>query len=368
MSDARTLLRTLTLPYESLQTVYEGNCEVRLYRNELTGQLQVGKRLDVLGLEATVAVREGELLQRIRHAHLVPVYDVVQVSGYPSPMQVIEMIMPWYEHGSLFDAFERGERFSIGEAISLMSGGLLGVAELHECHNLLHRDLKSPNFLLAEEDRLVVGDLGVAMPMDGGGTAEALPSGRLYAPPETFTERRLDRRADVYQAGLVLHELASGPFPYEDEALRIEPLARRLELGRRGPTGAHLAHAPWVPSRLRRVINKAVQPQPDKRFASAGEMIEALSKIPYVDWRLVIDEPGRRRWEGATVQRPDRRFAIDARYREPRPRRRAAGWILTGQQHVTRWQRVCPDAIVPDLSGTQAARFFDTMVAIATSR
>ena len=64
---SRTLLKTLTLPYENLRTVYEGCCEVRLYRNEITGVLQVGKRYDTAGLEHSVAVREATLLQQIRH-------------------------------------------------------------------------------------------------------------------------------------------------------------------------------------------------------------------------------------------------------------------------------------------------------------
>ena len=51
MTGARTELRKLTLPYAALETVYQGDCEVRQYRNELTGQLQVGKRIDILGMD-----------------------------------------------------------------------------------------------------------------------------------------------------------------------------------------------------------------------------------------------------------------------------------------------------------------------------
>ena len=60
-------------------------------RNEITGQLQVGKRIDILRLEEAVAVREATLLTTIDHSNIVPVTEVVKVSDYPMPMKVIEL-------------------------------------------------------------------------------------------------------------------------------------------------------------------------------------------------------------------------------------------------------------------------------------
>lgn len=368
MADTRTLIRKLELPYESIRTVYEGDSEVRLYRNELTQELQVGKRFDVLGVESAVAVQEGALLRRIDHRHVTPVYDVARVSGFPEPMQVVEVIMPFYARGSLYDAFRGGERFTVGEAVRLTIGALHGLAELHEVYAILHRDVKSPNLLLTDEGRLVVGDLGVAIPLEADGTAEALPNARLYSPPESLTSRRVDRRSDLYQVGIVLHELASGPLPYEDPAYDISAVAGRLAQGRRGVLPRHLVHQPWVPRRLRTVVNKATAKDATSRYSNAKAMVDALDAVPLVDWQVVADSADLKRWEGATPQRPDRRFAVEARYLAPKPRRKRTGWSLSGLQHVTAWQRIRPDALVPDLVGAQAADFFDSMVAIASSR
>lgn len=367
MTDARTLLRKLELPYESVRTVYEGDSEVRLYRNELTQELQVGKRFDILGVESSVAVREGATLRRIAHANITPVYDVARVTGYPSPMEVVEIIMPYYTRGSLYDAFQRGERFTVGDAVRLCVGALHGLAELHEVHGILHRDIKTPNLLLAENGRLVVGDLGVAAPMQPDGTAEALPNARLYTPPEGFGTRRLDRRSDLYQLGIVLHELVSGPLPYEDSLYDISAVAARLASGRRAVLPRHLGHAAWVPRRLRTVINKSTSSDPDTRYPSAKAMVDALTAAPRVDWHPIVDEPEHKRWEGATPQRPDRRFAIEARYLASKRGRNHTGWMLSGLQLVTKWQRVVPDSLAAELQGNQAATFFESMVAIATS-
>lgn len=366
--EARTLIRTLVLPYENVRTVYEGDSEVRLYRNELTGELQVGKRFDVLGLEESEVVEEGAHLRQIQHPHITPVYDVARVEGYPEPMKVVEIIMPYYERGSLYDAFQRSETFSVGQAVALAEHALYGLAELHEVQGLLHRDVKSPNLLLANDGRLVVSDLGVAIAMDADGGAEALPNARLYTPPESLTSHRVDRRSDLYQVGVVLHELASGPLPYTDPAYDIVELAERLAQGRRGILPRHLNQQPWVPRRLRTVINKATARDPASRYPTAKAMVDALAAVRLVDWQFTVDEPDHRRWEGATPQRPDRRFAVDAAFIAPSARRRNRGWRLSGLQRVTAWQRVVPDALIPELAGSQAAGFFDAMVDIACSR
>src|ERR1700753_1282246 len=111
----RELVRVLRLPFEALQTIYEGRSEVRLYRNGVTGILEVGKRVDTLGLDGAMLVREATWLSRIRHDHLVPVHSVAVIDDYQS-LKVIEMVMPYYERGSVADALNRGERFSVASA------------------------------------------------------------------------------------------------------------------------------------------------------------------------------------------------------------------------------------------------------------
>jgi serine/threonine protein kinase len=362
-AETRTLIKTLTLPYESVRTLYVGDCEVRLYRNEITGALQVGKRLSTLGLEDTVAAREATLLKTINHPNLAEVSDVTRVEGYDPALDVIEIIMPFYERGSVFDCFERGERFSVGEGLEITSMALRGLAELHEVHGIVHRDIKSPNILLADNGRGLVGDLGVAVPLDEAGKAEALDSPRLWAPPESYVVGLIDQRADLYQMGLVLHELTSGPFPYDaTPRYLLDRIASRLLRGSRGVVGADIEPAPWVPPSLRQVIRKALALSPDGRYSSARAMNDALRRVPFVDWTLVIDEPDRKLWEGTTVRRADRRFRVEATRRK-----RGNGWRLNGAQRLNAWRRVAPDVIATNLRGVEVRSLFDAVVAIATS-
>jgi serine/threonine protein kinase len=358
----RTLLKTLTLPYESVRTLYLGDCEVRLYRNEITGALQVGKRISTLGLEETVAVREATLLKQIDHPNLADVSDVTRVEGYDVALGVIELIMPYYERGSVFDCFERGERFSTAEAVEVTSMALCGLAELHEVHGIVHRDIKSPNILLAENGRALVGDLGVAMPLDDGQVA-ALDSPRLWTPPETYVQGVIDQRADLYQVGLVLQELTSGPFDYAAQPrYLLDRIAARLMRGSRGVVGDDLRFEPWVPRGVRRVIRKATALSPEQRYASARAMNDALRKAPFIDWTVVVDEPDHKRWEGSTVRRSRRRYRVEATRRT-----RGGGWKIAGYQRINSWRRVCDDLIAPDPHGPSVDNLFEAVVDSATS-
>jgi len=346
------VVAVLRLPFEALRTVYEGDCEVRLYR----------KRVDTLGLDGSMMVREAKWLSRIRHDHLVPVQSVAVVTGYPSPMKVIEMVMPYYERGSIADALARGDRFSVAQARDHVLAALRGVGELHEVEHVLHRDLKSPNVLLTGDAQLAcVGDLGVAAPMDEDGSAEAYANAQLYSPPEAFTTHRVDRRSDLYAVGLMLFEMVNGPLPWATYDDRLA-MANRLAKGRPAPLPRHLKPGPFVPPAMRRLIGKAISPNPDQRPASAGTMATSLAAVPLVDWAMVDRDADGTVWEGRSATRQDRRYRVEA------TTRKSGGLLLRGMQRVGSWQRVRPDQLVTDLADPSARDFFDQIVVIATSR
>lgn len=351
----RTEIRKLTLPFDSVRTIYEGGSEVRLYRNEITGQLQVGKRIDLLGSDKSIAAMEATLLTKIRHDNIAPVTEVAIPEGYPRPLKVIEMVMPYYKRGSIFDAMLNGERFSLADGRRLAIEALRGASEINECHNILHRDHKTPNVFIDDKGHARIGDLGMAIEMEVDGTAEAYPNVQLYSAPETFVTRRASRRSEVYQLGLVAFELMNGPLPYEENPR--DEVMKRLEKGRRGPRRQDLDFKPWVPKRMRTVIAKATKQNPDERYANAMQLIDALRAVKMIDWSKTIDEADHLVWEGASVQRPDRRYRVEAVQR-----RRGGGWRFSGSQCVTRWQRVRDDQIVADALGKDANDFFESIL------
>jgi eukaryotic-like serine/threonine-protein kinase len=357
----REVERRLVLPYESVRTLYEGTSEVHLCRNEITGAHQVVKAIDTLGLDESVAVREATLLTRIEHPNILKVLDVAEDPTAPAPMHVIEMIMPFLRRGSVFDAFERGEHFSLGDAVWNTAAALRGLGELHERHRVLHRDTKSPNVFLADDGtRAKIGDLSIAASMESDGTAEAHPTAHMYTPPETYVAKRVGRSGDLYGLGLVLLEMANDrPFRYQ-QYTRVA-IFDRLKRGRPGVDSSDLTFEPHVARRLRTVITRATHRNPQRRYQTALEMANALAALSFIDWRKRL-EGDDIVWEGTHVHAPGRRFRVNA------SRKRDGAWRLTGQQLVTAWRRVQQDQIVPSLYSAEASAFFDRMRATSESR
>jgi serine/threonine protein kinase len=362
-AEHRRYLGTLTLPYENLRTIHAGGSEVRKYRNELTGQFLVGKRVGTIGLESTFVVREATLLQQIRHDNLVPVFDVVRVTGLgvPPPMQVLEIVMPFYERGSVCDAFSRGHRFTLVEARDLALAALRGLSELHD-RRILHRDVKTPNLLLTgDTTRVKLGDLGVAVPMDRDGTADVLAhSPQLWTAPETYTVGRIDCRADLYSMGIVLHEVLSCPLPYEQYP--PERCLERLSQGRPAPAPRDLAPDPRVPRSLRRVVTKATRTDPAGRYRSAHDMADALAAARLIDWIPVVDGEDRRIWEGRPPGRRNQEFQVEVW------RTRRGRWKGTARRRGRSWRRIWAEdqELADGCSGSDLATLFDRVVDFAT--
>jgi eukaryotic-like serine/threonine-protein kinase len=358
---SREFLKTLRLPFDSVKTLYEGPSEVRLYRNQITGVLQIGKRIGAFGLEEATVFREAQLLQSIRHDNVVPVYDVAVVDdpSDKSGMKVIEMIMPYYPRGSVLDALVDGATFSVGAAVQLVRDLLTGLSVLHDRHGLLHRDMKSPNVFLDDRDRARVGDLGASVPMRPDGTAEALASQQIYTAPEVHTTKVCDRRTDLYGVGIVFLELLNGPLPY---ANYTPPLIwRKLSRGFRPISPRQLQCLPHVPPRLRQVVACAVATKPSDRFSNARAMMDALDQAPFIDWTCTENSKDRRVFEGSSSSLGGRPYRITIE------RGRRGQWKLVGQTCVTQWRRCVDDQVVDEALGVGTTAFFDQVVKQACS-
>lgn len=340
---------TLTLPYGTLQTLHYGVSEVRVYSNVITQTKQVGKRVSLLGREETAAVTEASLLREIDHPNVARVFDVTEVAGSDSAMAEYEIIMPFYEQGSVFDAmWKRGRRFSNAEARDLAVRALRGLAHLHDQHRLLHRDIKPANIFLADDDaHIKLGDFGEAIRMDEDGTAEPHTSPQFWTPPGSMLGDRYGVSSELYSLGLSLLEMLTGPFPYD--SYTREDLASRLSDGKHALLPRHLAFAPQTPETLRRVVRKATRLETERRYQTAEEMIRDLLHARFVDWNAPETEPeGAMTWEG--------RWKDQSLRVTTRPVR-GKGWRARGERRYSAgWRKLpqCPESDGPDSESAAA--------------
>ncbi len=224
--------------------------------------------------------REALALAKLKHAHVAWILDLV------SEGDVDALVMELAEGESLADRIARGP-IREGEVLRLGIQLADGLAAAH-AQGVVHCDLKPGNLKLTSEGGLKILDFGLAKlrrpPAAEDLTAAATESaasfevaGTLpYMAPEQLRAEPLDARTDLWAAGAVLCELATGRRPFEetvpvrliDAILHSEPVPL-LTTGRGLSAG------------LARVLRKCLQKNPEARYRSAPELrmdLEALSK------------------------------------------------------------------------------------------
>lgn len=348
--------RVLSLDFECLRSIPEGLSEVRVWWDKYLKVERVGKRIDLTTIDD--ALPEPETLQAISHDHVVPVLSAAKVGGFPAGMHVVEIVTPYYPLGSITDALLRGERFSARDAVRIARAGLSGLRELHEVHQIVHRDIKSGNILLCGEHPYAkIADLGLAGRMDASGHVHALNNPTLYSPPEFIETGRLSAASDIFAMGLVLRELLGGPFPYaEYQTSQIVERLWRLD----NPILPEDRLLPvWTPKDLRAVVRKATAPRPGDRFQSAREMDDALARARVADWLQVSAE----RWEAPLVHQTGT-IAVEAKWRA----RDKAYLISVKKRTRVRWMHVHGPVLAGDLRSTEARKAFDQATMIACAR
>lgn len=144
-------------------------------------------------------------------------------------------------------------------------------------HGVIHRDVKPSNLLLAEDGQALLTDFGIARwsPTDdpsltAAGETVGTPE---YMSPEQIRGEPLDGRSDLYSLGVVLYEALTGELPF---AARSKASVKRAHLEKQ-PDPPRF-HNPAMPEALERVVLQALAKDPSERFASAGDMAQALQQ------------------------------------------------------------------------------------------
>jgi serine/threonine-protein kinase len=212
---------------------------------------------------------EGRVQAGLRHPHVVAVTDVLHVDGAPG------LLMEYVPPPSLARWLDT-HRPSLEEAEALFRGIVAGVAHAHG-HGLVHRDLKPSNVLLAPVDgRLLpkVADFGLAKLLDEGDVSQTRTGFTMGTPqfmaPEQFRDaKNVDRRADLFSLGCILHQLVSGAVPFSGNdliTLYDAMMARRWQ-----PLPASL------PPRVRAAIEGCLAPDRGARIPDCASLLAVLS-------------------------------------------------------------------------------------------
>jgi serine/threonine-protein kinase len=224
---------------------------------------------------ASSIIEEGRLLARVRHPNVVTIYGAERIDGR------VGLWMELVNGRTLEQALHDGRAFSAKDVERIGTELCSAVASVHAA-GLLHRDIKAQNVMMANDGRLVLMDFGTGRELDrmGDATVSGTP---LYLAPEVLAGGGVTARSDVYSVGVVLYHLLTGSYPVQGRDLAD---LRRAHAAR--TMGTRPDSSRRIPPRLRRVLARALDPDPDRRYATADQLGAALSAIERAPKRRIV--------------------------------------------------------------------------------
>ena len=225
---------------------------------------------------------ESQAVAQLSHANIVSVYDV---STNPDREYIV---MELIDGITLKQYMERRGRMDWRESLHFITQIMRGLSHAHS-RGIIHRDIKPQNIMVLREGSVKVADFGIACLANQGQTLtqEALGSVH-YISPEQARGDRIDARSDIYSAGVVLYEMLTGRLPFEGDSA-VSVAIQHLSSVPLAPRDID----PSIPEPLELICMKAMNSDPNKRYASADAMIEDLEKFrrdPSVDMDYIRQE------------------------------------------------------------------------------
>ncbi len=254
----------------------------------------VGRRIAIKTLRPELAskpayvsrfVREAKAAGTLSHPNIVTVFDVGDHAGQPY------IAMELLEGQTLDTVLDQQGAMPASRVIAIAIQLAEALAYAHG-RGIVHRDIKPANVMLTGDgDRICVLDFGIARMIEPGGEltqiGETLGTPRYMSPEQALGEE-IDGRSDLFSTGVLLYELVTGHAAFS--ATTIASLA--LQIVRDQPPTI-LSHAPDCPKGLRTIIERLIDKDPAKRFASGSDLADALRKL---EAKLANTKAGKLRW------------------------------------------------------------------------
>jgi serine/threonine protein kinase/HAMP domain-containing protein len=217
-------------------------------------------------------LREARAAGNLSHNNIATIYDVGEVEGQPY------IAMELLDGEPLDDIMDKGTTLPMREVLEI---GIQLARALDYAHSrgVIHRDIKPSNLVRLKGTRNIkVTDFGIAHIETREGAQQTRMGSVLgtpqYMSPEQALGQTVDGRSDLFSVGVVLYQLVTGQKPFSGDSLM--GLMQSIVKDEPKPPEQW---RPDIPPSLRRIIKRCLAKQPDKRFASGGELADALIKV-----------------------------------------------------------------------------------------
>lgn len=247
--------------YKARDVIDERLVAVKILREEYASNEEFVRRFK----------NESKAIAALNHPNIVKVYDV----SFSDKMQSI--VMEYIDGITLKDYIDQQKIIRWKEAVHFTVQILRALQHAHD-KGIVHRDIKPQNIMLLQDGTIKVMDFGIARfarSQMATITDKAIGSVH-YISPEQAKGDKTDARTDIYSVGVMLYEMLSGKLPFDGTGAVSIAIMQISEKPR------PLAEvAPNIPEGLRQITEKAMNKDPNERYQSAREMLDAIDAFKH---------------------------------------------------------------------------------------
>ncbi|HEV7365538.1 MAG TPA: protein kinase [Gemmatimonadales bacterium] len=264
------LERTLAGRYQIIKLLGRGGMAVVFLAQDLTLERQVAIKVlpPDMSHDAKLIPRfqqEAKTAAKLDHPNIIPIYRVESEGGLDY------FVMKYVTGHSLDQLLEQGP-LPVDQARRVLKEAALALGHAHK-RGIVHRDVKPANIMLEADGRVVLTDFGISKALEGAsaltgtGTIIGTPH---YMAPEQAKGHEVDGRADQYALAIVGHQILTGKQPFDGSSHSIlykhvfEPPPRIFDT------------RPDAPADLCAALDRAMNKEPEKRFANMEEFAAAV--------------------------------------------------------------------------------------------
>ncbi len=215
-------------------------------------------------------LHEIEIVARLSHPHILPLYDSGEASG------LLYFVMPHVRGESLRERLNREKQLPVDDALDI-ARHILDAIDYAHGEGIVHRDLKPENILLSRGHALVA-DFGVGRVMDSASAVYlsqpgiAIGTPEYMSPEQVGADRAVDGRSDLYSISCMVFEMLTGQPPFVGRTTAATMLKHL-----RDPVPDVRSDRPSVPSGVETAVLRALAKSPENRFATGAEFGRALT-------------------------------------------------------------------------------------------
>lgn len=246
--------------YRGLDTMLEREVAIKLMRPELVNRQEI---VDRFKLEA---VATG----RLNHSNITTLYNFGQTHNQ------YYMALEFVKGETLEKILKRRGALPWRDAVNYAVGVLEGLEYAHRL-KVIHRDLKPSNLMINEQGIIKIMDFGIARIL---GDVRLTKTGNFigtlqYITPEQLDGKEGDARSDIYLLGIILYEILKGAELFKEARTERELMNAQAE---KKPEPLRSFNQD-IPAKLEKIVLKALEKDPEKRFSSAQEFSQALRNV-----------------------------------------------------------------------------------------